>query len=61
MKTYIPEEEFKCKKYTSIKKFNNEFLRQLVDDLRTIQNDAINRLQLRWKPLLSNFEKLLLL
>ena len=42
-------------------KFKNEFLHRLVDDLRSRQNEIMSDLQLRWKPLKSNFQKLFLI
>ena len=42
-------------------KFNNEFLQRQVDDLRSRQNGTVSYLQLRWKPLKSNFQKLFLI
>ena len=42
-------------------KFNNEFIHRQVDDLRSRQNETVSDLQLRWKPLKSNFQKLFLI
>ena len=42
-------------------KYNNEFLHKQVDDLRSRQNETADDLQLRWKPLKNNFQKLFLI
>ena len=44
-----------------MKKYNNEFLNRYAGDLRSRQNIAIYDLQILWKPLKSNFEKLFLI
>ena len=46
-------------KYLSacMKKFNKEILHREVDDLRSRQNETKRYLQLRWKPLKSNFQR----
>ena len=52
MNTFQHEEDKIEYKFLSacVKKFNNEFLHRAVGDLKSKQNEAINDLQLRWKP-----------
>ena len=44
-----------------MKKFNNEFIHAWIIDLRKRQNESINALQLCWKALKRNFQKILLI
>ena len=60
--TFQHEEDSLAFKYWSarMKKSNSEFFHRWMDDLRRRQNKVINDLQLRRKPLKSNFQKLFL-